>query len=146
MILGVRRIFRDALPVRLWLVRHLVVEALEYVRRRGGGWQQGFDMVVRVDRLPSGRPGIRPREAIRVGAMRAPSKRAGPATYQHIKEELDLDRFEGLSWTGFHRHAPMVTIALAFPQHRHDARTAACGSVRRSNKDCQSSARDRQGC
>lgn len=35
-----------------------------------------------------------------------------------MKEELGLDHFEGRSWPGLHRHAPMTMIAYAFLQHR----------------------------
>jgi SRSO17 transposase len=31
--------------------------------------------------------------------------------YQHMKEELGLDHFEGRSWHGFHRHAVLVMLA-----------------------------------
>ena len=36
--------------------------------------------------------------------------------HQRLKEELGLDRFEGRSWTGLHRHALMTMIAFAFLQ------------------------------
>jgi hypothetical protein len=36
---------------------------------------------------------------------------------QQMEEELGLDRFEGRSWTGLHRHALMTMIAFAFLQH-----------------------------
>jgi SRSO17 transposase len=38
--------------------------------------------------------------------------------HQQMKEELGLDHFEGRSWHGLHHHALMVTIAMAFLQHR----------------------------
>ena len=38
--------------------------------------------------------------------------------HQQLKEELGLDRFEGRSWQGLHRHALMTMIAYAFLQHR----------------------------
>jgi SRSO17 transposase len=38
--------------------------------------------------------------------------------HQQLKEELGLDRFEGRSWQGFHRHALMAMIAFAFLQYR----------------------------
>ncbi len=38
--------------------------------------------------------------------------------HQQLKEELGLDRFEGRSWTGLHRHALMTMIAYAFLQSR----------------------------
>ena len=38
--------------------------------------------------------------------------------HQQLKEELGLDHFEGRSWTGLHRHAPMTMIAYAFLQAR----------------------------
>ena len=34
--------------------------------------------------------------------------------HQQLKEELDLDHFEGRSWTGLHRHTLMTTIPYAF--------------------------------
>jgi SRSO17 transposase len=37
--------------------------------------------------------------------------------HQQMKEELGLDHFEGRSWHGLHRHAPMVMVAMAFLQH-----------------------------
>jgi SRSO17 transposase len=37
---------------------------------------------------------------------------------QQMKEELDLDHFEGRSWQGLHRHAFMTMIAYAFFQHQ----------------------------
>jgi SRSO17 transposase len=39
-------------------------------------------------------------------------------THQQMKEELGLDRFEGRSWQGLHRHALMTMIAYAFLQHQ----------------------------
>jgi hypothetical protein len=38
--------------------------------------------------------------------------------HQQLKEELGLDHFEGRSWQGLHRHAPMTMIAYTFLQHR----------------------------
>lgn len=38
--------------------------------------------------------------------------------HQQLKEELDLDHFEGCSWIGLHRHALMSMIAYAFVQAR----------------------------
>jgi SRSO17 transposase len=38
--------------------------------------------------------------------------------HQQLKQELGLDRFEGRSWTGLHRHALMTMIAYAFLQSR----------------------------
>ena len=38
--------------------------------------------------------------------------------HQQVKEELELDHFEGRSWTGLHRHALMTMIAFAYLQHR----------------------------
>jgi SRSO17 transposase len=37
--------------------------------------------------------------------------------HQQMKEELDLDHFEGRSWTGLNRHA--LVMAYAFLQFRH---------------------------
>jgi len=34
--------------------------------------------------------------------------------YQHLKEELGLDHFEGRSWPGFHHHATMCFLAYGF--------------------------------
>jgi SRSO17 transposase len=34
--------------------------------------------------------------------------------YQHMKEELGLDHFEGRSWTGWHHHVTMVMLAHLF--------------------------------
>jgi SRSO17 transposase len=34
--------------------------------------------------------------------------------YQHLKDELGLDHFEGRSWVGWHRHVTMTMIAHAF--------------------------------
>ncbi|NNN17515.1 MAG: IS701 family transposase [Thermoplasmata archaeon] len=34
--------------------------------------------------------------------------------YQQMKEELGLDHFEGRTWTGWHHHVTMVTLAHAF--------------------------------
>jgi SRSO17 transposase len=34
--------------------------------------------------------------------------------YQQMKEELDLDHFEGRSWRGFHHHACLVMLAYGF--------------------------------
>ena len=48
--------------------------------------------------------------------------------HQQLKEELGLDHFEGRSWTGLHRHAPMTMIAFAFLQH---LRLGARGKKRR---------------
>lgn len=36
--------------------------------------------------------------------------------YQHLKEELGLDHFEGRSWPGFHHHAAMCFLAYGFLQ------------------------------
>jgi SRSO17 transposase len=38
--------------------------------------------------------------------------------HQQLKEVLGPDHFEGRSWTGLHRHAPMTMIAYAFLQSR----------------------------
>jgi len=38
--------------------------------------------------------------------------------HQQLKKELGLDRFEGRSWTGLHRHALLTMIAYAFLQAR----------------------------
>jgi len=38
--------------------------------------------------------------------------------HQQLKEELDLDHFEGRSWIGLHRHCLMSMIAFAFLQSR----------------------------
>jgi SRSO17 transposase len=38
--------------------------------------------------------------------------------HQKIKEELELDHFEGRSWTGLHRHCLMSMIAFAFLQNQ----------------------------
>ena len=48
--------------------------------------------------------------------------------HQQLKEELGLDHFEGRSWTGLHRHAPMTMIAYAFLQSR---RLKAAGRKKR---------------
>jgi SRSO17 transposase len=37
--------------------------------------------------------------------------------HQQLKQELGLGRFEGRSWTGLHRHAPMGCVAFAYLQH-----------------------------
>ena len=34
--------------------------------------------------------------------------------YQQLKEELGLDHFEGRSWRGFHHHAAMTVLVLAY--------------------------------
>ena len=34
--------------------------------------------------------------------------------FQHMKEELGLDHFEGRTWTGWHHHVTMVALAHAF--------------------------------
>jgi SRSO17 transposase len=34
--------------------------------------------------------------------------------YQHLKEELGMDHFEGRSWQGFHHHVAMVVLAYGF--------------------------------
>ncbi|SFV16182.1 Transposase DDE domain-containing protein [Methylobacterium sp. 174MFSha1.1] len=36
--------------------------------------------------------------------------------HQQLKEELDLDHFEGRSWIGLHHHALLCQIAFAFLQ------------------------------
>jgi SRSO17 transposase len=38
--------------------------------------------------------------------------------HRQMTEELGLDHFEGRSWHGLHRRAPMTMIAYAFLQHR----------------------------
>lgn len=37
--------------------------------------------------------------------------------HQQLKQELGLGHFEGRSWTGLHRHAPMACIAFTYLQH-----------------------------
>jgi SRSO17 transposase len=37
---------------------------------------------------------------------------------QQLKEELDLDHFEGRSWQGLHLHALMTMMAYVFLQYR----------------------------
>lgn len=51
--------------------------------------------------------------------LAAAIRRAGRASKRtsQLKEELGLDHFEGRSWTGLHRHAPMAMIAHALLQH-----------------------------
>lgn len=34
--------------------------------------------------------------------------------YRELKEELGLDHFEGRSWTGWHHHVALVTVAFSF--------------------------------
>jgi SRSO17 transposase len=34
--------------------------------------------------------------------------------YQHLKEELGLDHFEGRTWAGFHHHAALAFLAYGF--------------------------------
>src|SRR5262249_31383659 len=41
--------------------------------------------------------------------------------HQQLKEELGLDHFEGRSWQGLHRHAPMTMIGYASLQNRRRA-------------------------
>jgi SRSO17 transposase len=55
--------------------------------------------------------------------------------HQQMKEELGLDHFEGRSWTGLHRHAPMTLVAYAFLQHRR------LGAVKRGKKRPRPAAR-----
>jgi SRSO17 transposase len=45
------------------------------------------------------------------------ARRACEQAHQQLKEELGLDHFEGRSWTGLHRHAPMAMVAFCFLQH-----------------------------
>ena len=44
-----------------------------------------------------------------------------------LKDELDLDHFEGRSWTGFHHHAALTFLAYGFlvlEQQRSSAESA----------------------
>ena len=34
--------------------------------------------------------------------------------YRELKDELGLDHFEGRSWTGWHHHVTLVSMAYAF--------------------------------
>ena len=34
--------------------------------------------------------------------------------YRELKDELGLDHFEGRSWTGWHHHITLATLAYAF--------------------------------
>ena len=54
--------------------------------------------------------------------------------HQQLKQELGLGHFEGRSWTGLHRHAPMTCIAFAYLQHLRLAehRSTGSGKNRRS--------------
>jgi SRSO17 transposase len=51
--------------------------------------------------------------------------------HQQLKEELGLDRFEGRSWQGLHRHALMTMVAYAFLQHR---RLAQAGRKKKNQR------------
>jgi SRSO17 transposase len=72
-----------------------------------------------------------------------------------MKEELGLDHFEGRSWTGLHRHALMVMIALCFLQHLRlreqgakrgrTAGTAAAADAARRPAQAAQAARPRPG-
>ena len=50
------------------------------------------------------------RQAVRWWKSRWPVEQG----YQHLKEELGLDHFEGRSWRGFHHHACLVLLAYGF--------------------------------
>ncbi len=49
------------------------------------------------------------------------------ASSSELNKGLDLDRFEGRSWPGLHRHALMTMVAYAFLQHRRLAAAAGGG-------------------
>lgn len=55
---------------------------------------------------------------LRSSSWPVPSRPAGVCEqgHQQLKKELDLDHFEGRSWTGLYRHALMTMIAYAFLQ------------------------------
>jgi SRSO17 transposase len=46
---------------------------------------------------------------------------------RQMKEELDLDHFEGRSWTGLHRHALMTCITCAYLEHLAEPDRTDCG-------------------
>jgi SRSO17 transposase len=50
------------------------------------------------------------RQAVRLWKSRWPVEQG----YQHMKEELGVDHFEGRSWRGFHHHAAIVMLAYGF--------------------------------
>lgn len=51
--------------------------------------------------------------------------------HQQLKEELDLNHFEGRLWTGLHRYALMSMMAYAFLQSR---RLTAVGRKKKSRR------------
>ncbi|MGI0088704.1 MAG: IS701 family transposase, partial [Nitrosotalea sp.] len=49
-------------------------------------------------------------EQLRIQRSRWPIEQS----YQHMKEELGMDHFEGRSWLGWHHHVTLVALAQAF--------------------------------
>jgi SRSO17 transposase len=58
-----------------------------------------------------------PRTSLRALATAIKARWACEQAHQQLKQELGLGHFEGRSWTGLHRHAPMTCIAFAYLQH-----------------------------
>lgn len=60
--------------------------------------------------LASHGPAVDPRDIIILGHQRWKIEQG----YQHLKEELGLDHFEGRSWQGLHHHVTLCFMAYAF--------------------------------
>jgi hypothetical protein len=66
--------------------------------------------------------------------------------HQQLEEELGLDHFEGRSWTGLHRHAPMAMIALCFLQHLRLGEGEKARPDRRGHRPGRACPRSGAGC
>ena len=60
---------------------------------------------------------LSPRASLRALAAAIKARWVCEQAHQQLKGELGLGHFEGRSWTGLHRHAPMSCIAFAYLQH-----------------------------
>jgi SRSO17 transposase len=75
-----------------------------------GEWRASGERKYYLSNLPA-------RTSLRALAGAIKARWVRERAHQQLKQELGLGHFEGRSWTGLHRHAPMTCTAFAYLQH-----------------------------
>ncbi len=75
-----------------------------------GEWRSGGERKYHLSNLP-------PETPLRALVAAIKARWVCEQAHQQLKQEPGLGHFEGRSWTGLHRHAPMACIAFAYLQH-----------------------------